>query len=77
MCSFVSLSGEIFFFFFACLVRSGLNDIFHWYGQSIIFNRSLLSAEAEVLTQFIMLNKELSSSKSLTLEVSPSGRALI
>ena len=77
MCSFVSLSGENFFFFFACLVRSELNDIFYWYGQSIIFNRSLLSAKAEVLTQFPMLNKKVSSAKSLTLEVSPSGRLLI
>ena len=44
------------------------NDIFYWYGQSIIFNRSLLSVEAEVFTQFTMLNKEVPSAKSLTLE---------
>ena len=75
MCSFVSLSGEIFFF--PCLVRSELNCIFYWYGQSIVFNRSLLSTKAEVLTQFTMPNKEVSSAKSLTLEVSPSGRLLI
>ena len=42
----------------ACLVRSGLNDIFHWYAQSCIFNRSLLSIEVGVFTQFAMLNKE-------------------
>ena len=61
----------------ACLVRSGLNDIFHWYSQSCIFNRSLLSVEAEVFTQFTMLNKEVSSAKSLTSEFSPSGRLFI
>ena len=36
----------------ACLVRSGLNDIFHWYAQSCFFNRSLLSVEAEVYTVY-------------------------
>ena len=60
-----------------CYLLSGLNDIFHWHAQSCIFNRSLLSVEAEVFTQFTMLNKEVSSAKSLTLEVSPSGRLLI
>ena len=57
----------------ACLVRSGLNDIFHWYFRSCIFNRSLLSDKAEVFTQFTMLNKEVSSAKSLTSEFSPCG----
>ena len=61
----------------ASLVRSGLNDILHWYAQSCIFNRSLLSVEAEVFTQFTMLNKEVSSAKSLTSEFSPSGRSFI
>ena len=61
----------------ACLDRSGLNDIFHWYAQSCIFNRSLLSVEAEVFTQFTMLNKEVSSAKSLTSEFSPSGKSFI
>ena len=64
-------------FFCACLVRSALNDIFRWYGQSIIFNKSLLSVEAEVFIQFTMLNKEVSSAKSLTSEFSPSGRSFI
>ena len=53
----------------ACLVRSALNGIFHWYAQSCIFNRSLLSVEAEVFTLFTMLNKELSSAKSLSSEL--------
>ena len=34
------------------LVWSGLNDIFHWYTQSCVFNRSLLSVEAEVFTVY-------------------------
>ena len=45
----------------ACLVRSGLNDVFHWSAQSCIFSRSILSVEAEVFTQFAILNKEVSS----------------
>ena len=61
----------------ACLVRSGLNDIFHWYAQSCIFNRSLLSVEAEVFTQSAMLNKEVSSAKGLTSEFDPSSRSFI
>ena len=31
----------------AYLVRSGLKDSFHWYTQSSIFIRSLVSAEAK------------------------------
>ena len=59
----------------ACLVWSGLNDIFQWYAQSCIFNRSLWSAE--VFTQLTMLKKEVSSAKNLTSEISPSGRSFI
>ena len=61
----------------ACLVRSGLNETFHWYDQSCIFNRTLLSVAADVLTEFTMLSKEVSSAKSLTSEISPSGRSFI
>ena len=61
----------------ACLVRSGLNEIFHWYSQSCFFNRSLLSVEGEAFTQFTMLNKEVSSAKSVTSEFSLSGRSFI
>ena len=43
----------------ACLIRSGLNYIFHWYAQSHIFNISLLSVEIEILTQFTIPSKEL------------------
>ena len=61
----------------ASLVRSGLNDIFHWYAQFRIFNRSLLSVEAEVFLQFTILNKEVSSAKSLTSKFSPSGTSFM
>ena len=60
-----------------CLVRYGLNEIFHWYAQPCIFNRSLLIVETEVCTQFTTLNKEVSSAKSSTSEFSPSGRSFI
>ena len=61
----------------ACLVQSRINDIFHWYAQSCVFNRLLLRVEAEVFAQFAMLNKELPSTKSLTSEFSRSGRSFI
>ena len=74
-------SGYVISFFFVekiissvCLVRYGLNYIFHWYALLCFFNRSLLSVEAEVFMQFTMLDKEVSSAKSLTSEFSPSSR---
>ena len=57
----------------ASLVWSGLNYIFHWYAQSCNFNRSLLIVETDVFIQFTILNKELSSAKSLILEFNPCG----
>ena len=59
MCGCVFLSGENNFL---CLLSS------IWYAQSCIFNRSLLSVQAELFTQFTMLNKEASSIKSLQLQ---------
>ena len=46
-------------------------DISHWYAQSCIFNRSLLSVKAEAFIQFTVLNKEVSAVRSLTIEFSP------
>ena len=63
---------------FLCLSSSvGLNDIFHCYAQPCIFTRSLLSVEIETFTKFKMLNKEVSSFKSLISEFSPCGTLLI
>ena len=61
----------------ACLVWFGSNDIFHWYAPSCIFNRSLLTVEAEMFTHLTVLNKEVSSAKNLTSEFSPCGRSFI
>ena len=46
---------------------------------SLIFliNRSLLSVEADVFTQFTMLNKEVSLAKSLISEFRSYGRLLM
>ena len=57
--------------FCAFLFRPELNNIFHWYAQSCIFNSPLLSVKAEVFPQVKMLNKEISS------EFSPCGRFFI
>ena len=71
----IFLSGENNFL---CLSSSfGLNDISLCYAQPCIFTRSLLSVEIETFTQFTMLNKEVSSFKSLTSEFSPCGTLLI
>ena len=71
----IFLSGENNFL---CLSSSiGLNNIFHWYAQPCIFTRLLLSVEIETFTQFTMLNKEVSSFKSLTSKLSPCGTLLI
>ena len=45
----------------ACLARSGLSDLFHWYAQSCIFNKSLLSTETEAFVQLTIENKEVLS----------------
>ena len=44
----------------ACLVLSGLNDIFHWYAQSCMTIKSLLNDEAEIFTQLITKKNEIS-----------------
>ena len=57
---FLKKSGECAVAFFllekivscVCLVQSGLNDIFFWHAQYCIFDRSLLSVEAEVYTVY-------------------------
>ena len=71
----IFLSGENNFL---CLSSSiGLNNSFHWYAQPCIFTRLLLSVEIETFTQLTMLNKEISSFKILTSELSPCGTLLI
>ena len=65
------MSTKNFFFkkitFFACLVESGLNDIFQSKAQAHIFTNSLFSLEAERLALFITEKREVSSANSLTL----------
>ena len=36
----------------ACIVRSGSSEILYWYPKSCIFNKSLLSVEADVFMHF-------------------------
>ena len=62
--------------FCACLAQSGLYDNFHWYVCSSISNRSLLSVAVETFTQFTMINKEVSSVKNSTLELSSCGKLI-
>ena len=47
----------------ACVVWSELNETLHWYPKSCIFNKSLLSLEADVFMHFKMNNKQNDVSK--------------
>ena len=65
----------------ACLVGSGLNDIFQLKVQSRIFIKSLFSVEAETLALFTTEKREnsltISSAYSLTIVVRPRGGSLM
>ena len=65
-----------FFFFekitsFACLVGSGLKDMFQLKVKSRIFTKLLFSSEAETLAVFTTKKRKVSSANSLTLVVRP------
>ena len=49
--------------FCACLVQSGLNNVFHRYAQSCIFIKCI-SADTEAFTQLTIKNKKESSAES-------------
>ena len=59
------------------LAWSGLNDIFHWFAQSCILNKSLLSTEAKAFKQLTIENNEVSSEKGLTSDISRCGKSLL
>ena len=71
----------IYFFFekttsLACLVRSGLNDIFD-NAQSRIFTKPLFRLEVESLGLFTTEKREVSSANNLTSVIRPRGRSLM
>ena len=53
----------------ACLLKSGLNDIFHWCDHSAVSCKSLFNSYAVVLTSWIMGNSEVWSANNLTVEM--------
>ena len=61
----------------ACLAWLGLNDIFDWYAESCVFNRSLVSVETEAFMQFTVIIKKVSPEKSLNSDFSPCGISFI
>ena len=74
-------SFTVFFFqkkknYWACLVRSG-NIIFHWYAHSEILFKSLLISSVETLMSFTINKIEVSSAKSLTLDIKLLGRSFM
>ena len=60
----------------AYLAWSELNDIFHWFAQSCILNKSQLSTEAKAFKQLTIENNEVSSEKVLTSDISRCGKSL-
>ena len=62
----------------ACLVRSGLNIIFHWYAHLLIFLRSLLSSSVLAAMSRTTEKSDVSSANNyFALVIKPSGRSLI
>ena len=62
---------------FACLVGSGLNNIFQLKAQSHIFTKSLFRLEVERLALFTTEKREGSPANNLTSIVGPRGRSLM
>ena len=60
-----------------CFEASGLNNIFHLYPQCDILDKSSLRDSNEELESRTTEKIEVSSAKSLTFEVSPSGKSSI
>ena len=52
----------------ACLVTSGLNDIFHWYAQLEILIKSSFSCNDDRLISWTTEKIEVSSAKSLAVD---------
>ena len=61
----------------ACLFKSGLNYIFHWWTHSAIFCKSLFYSYASVLASWIMQNSDVSSMNNLTVDMISTDRSLI
>ena len=61
----------------ACFEASGLNNIFHLYPHCEILDKSSLRDSDEELDSRTTKKIDVSSAKSLTFEVSPSGKSLI
>ena len=56
----------------ACFLGSGLNIIFHWKAQSLIFIKSLFRSFAVEFIFWTMENREVSSASNFEFEVKPS-----
>ena len=61
----------------ACLVRSGLNMIFHWQAYLLTFLRSFLSSWVLAAMSQKTEKSDVSSANNFALVIKPSGRSLI
>ena len=61
----------------ACLVMSGLNNIFHLCAYSEILLRSSFNIFAERVESCTVENKEVSSANNLTSEIKSSGKSFM
>ena len=63
--------------YWACFLGSGLNLIFHWKGQSLIFIKSLFRLFAVEFIFWATENREVSSANNSGFEVKPSDESFI
>ena len=61
----------------ACLVRLGLNTIFHWYAHFEFLFKSLLISTVETLMPFTIEKIDVFSAKSLTFHIKLLGRSFM
>ena len=61
----------------ACLLGSGLNDIFHWEAKFSITLRSEFNSKADNVGLVTIENKEVSSAKNLTFEIIPFSKSFM
>ena len=61
----------------ACFLGSGLNLIFHWNAQLLIFIKSLFRSLAVEFVLWITEKREMSSANNLGFAVKPSDKSLI
>ena len=61
----------------ACLLGSGLNNIFHWKAHLLILFKSLLNSVSEKFRLYLLKKSDVSSANILHIDSIPLGKSLI